>query len=156
MGIGIWAMHYIGMLAFRLPVIIWYDWPTVALSLLCAALASAVALFVVSRQQMKLRHALLGSGHEALAALEREHFDLVLMDVQMPEMGGLEATAAIRKKEESTGGHIPIVAMTAGAMQGDQDLCLLAGMDDYLSKPVRARELIEKVEARVALSLKLK
>lgn len=61
MGIGIWAMHYIGMLAFSLPVIIWYDWPTVLLSLLCAVLASAVALFVVSRPQMKLRHASLGS-----------------------------------------------------------------------------------------------
>jgi two-component system sensor histidine kinase/response regulator len=97
-----------------------------------------------------------GNGYEALAALEREHFDLVLMDVQMPEMGGLEATAAIRKKEESTGGHMPIVAMTAGAMQGDQDLCLRAGMDDYLSKPVRARELIEKVEAQVALTQKPK
>jgi two-component system sensor histidine kinase/response regulator len=61
MGIGIWAMHYIGMLAFSLAVVIWYDWPTVLLSLLCAVLASAVALFVVSRPQMKLRHALLGS-----------------------------------------------------------------------------------------------
>jgi two-component system sensor histidine kinase/response regulator len=61
MGIGIWAMHYIGMLAFSLPVPVRYDWPTVALSLLCAVLASAVALFVVSRQQMKMRHALLGS-----------------------------------------------------------------------------------------------
>jgi two-component system, sensor histidine kinase and response regulator len=88
-----------------------------------------------------------GNGHEALAALQRENFDLVLMDVQMPEMGGLEATAAIRKKEESTGVHVPIVAMTASAMQGDQDLCLRAGMDDYIAKPVRARELIEKVQA---------
>src|SRR5882724_1547507 len=61
MGIGIWAMHYIGMLAFSLPVTIWYDWPTVALSLLCAVFASAVALFVVSRQRMRLQHALLGS-----------------------------------------------------------------------------------------------
>src|SRR5208282_3189283 len=61
MGTGIWAMHYIGMLAFSLPVPIWYDWPTVILSLLCAVLASAVALFVVSRQRMQLGDALLGS-----------------------------------------------------------------------------------------------
>jgi two-component system sensor histidine kinase/response regulator len=94
------------------------------------------------------------NGYEALAALEREKFDLVLMDVQMPEMGGLEATAAIRKREESIGGHVPIVAMTAGAMQGDQDRCLQAGMDDYISKPVRARELIEKVAAHASPSRK--
>ncbi len=93
-------------------------------------------------------------GREALAALEREKFDLVLMDLQMPGMGGLEATAAIRKKEESTGGHMPIVAMTASAMQGDQELCLKAGMDDYVSKPVHMRDLIEKVELHAALSPK--
>ena len=70
----------------------------------------------------------------------------------MPEMGGLEATAAIREKEKSTGGHLPIVAMTAGAMQGDQEKCLAAGMDGYISKPVRAQELIEIVEAHTSLS----
>jgi two-component system sensor histidine kinase/response regulator len=95
-----------------------------------------------------------GNGLEALAALERENFDLVLMDMQMPDMGGLEATAAIRKKETASGRHIPIVAMTAAAMQGDQELCLRAGMDDYISKPVRAQELINKVEAHLALALK--
>ena len=95
-----------------------------------------------------------GNGREALAALERETFDLVLMDVQMPELGGLETTAAIREKEKSTGNHVPIVAMTAGAMQGDQALCLLAGMDDYISKPVRSQDLIKKVEANAGLSLK--
>ena len=82
-----------------------------------------------------------GTGYEALAALEREDFDLVLMDVQMPEMGGLEATVAIREREKSTGDHLPIVAMTAGAMQSDQEKCLAAGMDGYISKPVRAQEL---------------
>jgi NO-binding membrane sensor protein with MHYT domain len=66
MGVGMWFMHYIGLLAFSLPVTIWYDWHTVALSLLCAVLASAVALFVVSRRQMKLRHALLGRGIAAM------------------------------------------------------------------------------------------
>jgi CheY-like chemotaxis protein len=93
----------------------------------------------------------VGDGHQALAALEREDFDLVLMDVQMPEMGGLEATAAIREKEKSTGRHLPIVAMTAGAMQGDQEKCLAAGMDGYLSKPVRSQELREIVETHTAV-----
>jgi two-component system sensor histidine kinase/response regulator len=95
-----------------------------------------------------------GNGREALAALERESFDLVLMDVQMPEMGGLEATAAIREKEKSTGGHLPIVAMTAGAMQGDQEKCLAAGMDGYISKPVRSQELIEMVETHTSVRAK--
>jgi two-component system sensor histidine kinase/response regulator len=94
---------------------------------------------------------LASNGHEALAALEREPFDLVLMDVQMPEMGGLEATAAIRAREKSSGGHLPIVAMTASAMQSDQDECLAAGMDGYISKPVRAQELIEIVQAHTSL-----
>jgi two-component system sensor histidine kinase/response regulator len=94
-----------------------------------------------------------GNGHEGLAALEREKFDLVLMDVQMPEMGGLEATAAIRKKEKSDGGHVAIIAMTASAMHGDKERCLQAGMDDYISKPVRIRELIETVEAYSPVTL---
>ncbi len=94
------------------------------------------------------------NGLEALAALDRENFALVLMDVQMPLMGGLEATAAIRKKEESTGAHLPIVAMTASAMQADKELCLQSGMDDYISKPVRFKELLEKVEAHAFVALK--
>ena len=76
------------------------------------------------------------NGLEALAELERGTFDVVLMDVQMPEMGGLEATAAIRKRERVNGGHIRIVAMTAHAMNGDRERCLAAGMDGYLSKPI--------------------
>jgi PAS domain S-box-containing protein len=84
-----------------------------------------------------------GNGKEALTALEREPFDLVLMDVQMPEMDGLEAAAAIRERERKTGGHVPILAMTAYAMKGDRERCLQAGMDGYLSKPIRARELFE-------------
>jgi two-component system, sensor histidine kinase and response regulator len=86
------------------------------------------------------------NGREALAALERERFDLVLMDVQMPELDGFEATAAIRVQEREEGGHLPIVAMTAHAMKGDRERCLAAGMDDYLSKPIRADELYETVE----------
>jgi len=92
------------------------------------------------------RVAVAANGIEALEALEKKQFDVVLMDVQMPEMDGLEATAAIRKKEKVSGGHIPIVAMTAHAMKGDTQLCLDAGMDGYVSKPVRASKLYETIE----------
>jgi CheY-like chemotaxis protein len=81
------------------------------------------------------------NGREALAVLERESFDLVLMDVQMPEMDGFEATAAIREREQSTGVHLPIIAMTAHAMKGDEERCLAAGMDAYLAKPIDAVQL---------------
>jgi two-component system, sensor histidine kinase and response regulator len=87
-----------------------------------------------------------GNGREALAVLEREDFDLVLMDVQMPEMSGLEAAERIREKEGSSGRRLPIVAMTASAMLGDEEKCLQAGMDGYISKPVRAEELAALVE----------
>jgi signal transduction histidine kinase/CheY-like chemotaxis protein/HPt (histidine-containing phosphotransfer) domain-containing protein len=86
------------------------------------------------------------NGREALTALARHRFDLVLMDVQMPEMGGFEATAAIRKAEEATGAHVPIVAMTAHAMKGDRERCLAAGMDEYLTKPLDSRRLCTLVE----------
>jgi CheY-like chemotaxis protein len=86
------------------------------------------------------------NGREALTALAQQAFDLVLMDVQMPEMDGFEATAAIRLKEKTTGGHVPIVAMTAHAMKGDEERCLAVGMDGYISKPIRARDLLDLVE----------
>ncbi|HWN43063.1 MAG TPA: response regulator [Thermoanaerobaculia bacterium] len=90
---------------------------------------------------------LAGNGREAVAALEREAFDVVLMDIQMPEMDGFQATAAIRAREASSGGHIPILAMTAHALQGDRERCLAAGMDGYVAKPIHFDELIELVES---------
>jgi len=85
------------------------------------------------------------NGKEVLARLEAENFDLVLMDVQMPEMDGLQATRIIRQLELGSGRHIPIVAMTAHAMHGDRELCLEAGMDGYVSKPVRWDQLRQEV-----------
>jgi len=87
------------------------------------------------------------NGRDALNAFERGSFDAILMDVQMPEMDGFEATAAIREKERSGGGHIPIIAMTAHAMKGDQERCLAAGMDGYISKPIRTSEMFATIEA---------
>ena len=87
-----------------------------------------------------------GDGREALAALEKQAFDLVLMDVQMPVMDGFEATAGIRSQEKATGAHIPIIAMTAHAMKGDRERCLAAGMDGYIAKPIQPKELYETLE----------
>jgi two-component system, sensor histidine kinase and response regulator len=89
----------------------------------------------------------VGNGREALLALEAAPFDVVLMDVQMPEMGGFEATAAIRVREAITGAHQPIVAMTAHAMKDDRERCLAAGMDEYLTKPIDAQQLYATIES---------
>jgi signal transduction histidine kinase/CheY-like chemotaxis protein len=89
---------------------------------------------------------LVSNGRLALAAIMQEPFDLVLMDVQMPEMDGLEATAAIRKEEENTGLHLPIIAMTSYSMLNDREECLAAGMDGYVSKPFKAEELFKAIE----------
>ena len=86
------------------------------------------------------------NGREALELLARETVDLILMDIQMPEMGGVEATAAIREKERATGGHIPIIALTAHAMKGDRERYLRAGMDGYVSKPIQRQELFDAIE----------
>jgi CheY-like chemotaxis protein len=89
-------------------------------------------------------------GRQAVDALETESFDAVLMDVQMPAMDGFEATAIIRRREKASGGHIPVIAMTAHAMEGDRQRCLDAGMDAYIAKPIRAAELYDTVETTVA------
>jgi len=89
----------------------------------------------------------VNNGKEALAALEQQPFDAVLMDVQMPEIDGLQATAMIREREKRTGRHTPVIALTAHAMKGDQERCLAAGMDDYVSKPIRPEELLRAIAA---------
>jgi PAS domain S-box-containing protein len=93
-------------------------------------------------------------GLEALAALEKDSFDLILMDVQMPNLDGFQATEMIRKKEQETAGHVPIVAMTAHALKGDRERCLAAGMDDYISKPLRLSDLIKTIENILSQSKK--
>jgi CheY-like chemotaxis protein len=90
--------------------------------------------------------AVAGNGREALDRLARERFDVVLMDVQMPEMDGIEATVALRESERGTSRHQTVIAMTAHAMAGDRERCLSAGMDDYLSKPVQGDELIAAID----------
>ena len=88
-------------------------------------------------------------GQQAVAAVQSQPFDLILMDVQMPEMDGLQATAAIRDFEQATGRHTPILAMTAHALTGDRERCLAAGMDGYLSKPIRLQDLVHAIEELV-------
>ena len=99
--------------------------------------------------------AVAATGIEALKALEKEKFDLVLMDVQMPEMDGLEAAMAIRQKEKGSGFHQPIVALTAHAMKGDREKCLAAGMDGYLTKPIRPQELDHLLATYLPRNLKI-
>ncbi|MCI0568382.1 MAG: response regulator, partial [Acidobacteria bacterium] len=90
------------------------------------------------------------NGREALKALRQQEFDVVLMDVQMPEMDGFEATATLRAEEKRTGRHMPIVAMTAHAMKGDRERCLEAGMDDYVSKPINPEQLFDAIDRMVS------
>jgi signal transduction histidine kinase/DNA-binding response OmpR family regulator len=128
--------------------------PSVSLSVLLAE-DNAVNQRLASRLLEKRGHRVVvaANGQEALAALEKGDYDLVLMDVQMPEMDGLEATAAIRKKEKLSGNHQMIIALTAHAMKGDQERCLAAGMDGYLSKPIRSQELDAILDTHIAQRL---
>jgi len=109
-----------------------------------------VALSVLEKENFSV--AVVGNGREALAALERESFDLVLMDIQMPEMDGLEAAAMIRAREKFVDERVPIIAMTAHAMNGDREKCLAAGMDTYVAKPIRRIELLETIADVMAKS----
>jgi CheY-like chemotaxis protein len=86
------------------------------------------------------------NGREACEAFHRQSYDVILMDVQMPEMTGIEATAAIREAERGTGQHIPIIAMTAHAMNGDRERFLTSGMDGYISKPILVKDLTDALE----------
>ncbi len=104
----------------------------------------ALAVALLERQGHSVSVA--SNGREVLARLERGAVDLILMDIQMPEMGGVEATAAIRERERTTGDHTPIIAMTAHAMKGDREKYLRAGMDGYVSKPIRRQELFDAIE----------
>jgi signal transduction histidine kinase/DNA-binding response OmpR family regulator len=92
----------------------------------------------------------VADGQAAISALEKVSFDIVLMDIQMPGMDGFEATAKIREKEKLSGEHTPIIAMTAHALKGDQERCMAAGMDGYVSKPIRTSELFSAIEAQLA------
>ncbi len=103
-----------------------------------------VAVRLIEKQGHVLH--VTGNGHEVLAAWELADFDLILMDVQMPAMDGIEASLAIREREKMRGGHIPIIALTAHAMSGDRERCLSAGMDGYVSKPIRMNDLVREME----------
>ena len=92
------------------------------------------------------------NGVQALATLERQQFELILMDIQMPEMGGFETTQRIREKERTSGSHIPIVAITANVMKGDRERCIQTGMDDYVPKPVMPEEMFRVMESLLEVS----
>jgi CheY-like chemotaxis protein len=108
---------------------------------------------VVVRMLEKHGHAVAvaGDGREALGILWQGNFDIVLMDISMPEMDGLEATAAIRKREEGTSEHTPIIALTANAMKSDADACIAAGMDGYIAKPAKETVILEELRRIVRM-----
>jgi CheY-like chemotaxis protein len=106
-------------------------------------------LVVALLKQQGHRVSMVGNGRLAVEQSAKQRFDVILMDVQMPEMGGFEATAAIRERERTTGTRTPIVALTAHAMAGDRERCLVAGMDGYISKPLRPDELFSTIDLMV-------
>jgi CheY-like chemotaxis protein len=108
---------------------------------------------VVTRLLEKQGHqvTLAENGREALEKLLLGGFDGILMDVQMPEMTGLEAAQAIRRAERGSGRHVPILAMTAHAMKGDRERCLASGMDGYVSKPIRSQELLDALQRVISV-----
>jgi PAS domain S-box-containing protein len=108
-----------------------------------------VAIYMLEKQGHQVTGAM--NGEEALAALEKENFELVLMDVQMPKMDGFQATRLIRSKEKESGLHLPIIAMTAHAMKGDREKCLAVGMDDYIAKPLNLKQLSETIAQVMSL-----
>ncbi len=103
-------------------------------------------LAVTLLEKQKHRVVVAADGEQVLEALGHSDFDLILMDVQMPKMDGLEATARIRRQEAQRGGHMPIIAMTANTMQGDRERCLQAGMDGYIPKPLQREQLHKTIE----------
>jgi PAS domain S-box-containing protein len=107
-----------------------------------------LAVRLLERQGHKVQVA--NNGRETLEAVAKHPFDVVLMDLQMPEMNGFEVTTTIRGWEKESGGHIPIIAMTAHAMKGDRERCLEIGMDGYVSKPIQVKELLEAIEKVIA------
>jgi CheY-like chemotaxis protein len=102
-------------------------------------------VFAVMLRRADFEVDLAGDGLKGVEMWEKGDYDLVLMDVQMPRMDGFEATRAIREKEEMRGGHIPIIAITAYALEKDEEQCLAAGMDAYVSKPVDFKKLFETI-----------
>ena len=92
----------------------------------------------------------VSSGREAIEALKRQSYDVVFMDIEMPDLDGMAATAAIREMEETSGMHTPIIAMTAHALKGFRERCLEAGMDDYISKPIQPQELFQSLQTIAA------
>jgi CheY-like chemotaxis protein len=125
--------------------------PHASLSILLAEdnpVNQRLAMRLLERRGHRVK--LASSGREAIESAEHENFDLILMDLQMPDMDGLEATGMIREREKQRGGRTPIVALTAHTMKGDRERCLAAGMDNYINKPIDAVTFLEIVELSAA------
>jgi two-component system sensor histidine kinase/response regulator len=131
----------------QLPLVTRYNLQDIAVPTVSLRILLAEDNLVNQRLAMRLLEkrghqvTVAGNGQVAVAAAEKDTFDLVLMDLQMPEMDGFEATAALRAREKETGIHLPVIALTAHALKGDRERCLDAGMDGYLTKPIRSQEL---------------